>query len=132
MPKDIAYFDSQASAAAVLKISIDEIRCAKRAGCPAFRSGRVYKKELLKWLAENKPKGMKRRAGRGAASANYIAKIVSKLSGVALEVALSTALSSLMERYDAGLISSEEYFERCTVITALRQLAAHQKCWKSG
>ena len=132
MPHEVAYFDSQASAAAALNISIEEIRRAKRAGCPAFRSGRVYKKPLLKWLAENKPKGMKRPAGRGAASANYIAKIVSNLSGRALEVAISVALSSLMERFDAGLISSEEYFERCTVITALRRLGPHEKCSKSG
>jgi hypothetical protein len=127
MPHEVAYFDSQASAAAALNISIEEIRRAKRGGCPAFRSGRVYKKPLLKWLAENKPKGKKRGPKRGEASANYIAKIVSNLSGRALEVAFSVTLSSLMERFDAGLISSEEYFERCTVITALRRLTAHQK-----
>ena len=38
MPKQPAYFDSQAAAAATLKIEIDEIREAKREGCPAFRS----------------------------------------------------------------------------------------------
>jgi hypothetical protein len=128
MPHEVAYFDSQASAAAALNISIEEIRRAKRAGCPAFRSGRIYKKPLLKWVAENKPKGMKRPARRGPASANYIAKIVSNLSERAREVAFSVTLSSLMERFDAGLISSEEYFERCTVRTALRRLTAHQKC----
>jgi hypothetical protein len=132
MPHEVAYFDSQALAAAALNISIDEIRRVKRAGCPAFRSGRVYKKPLLRCLAKNKPKGMKRRARRGPASADYLAKVIPKLFAVAPEMCLSTAFSSLMERYDAGLISSEEYFERCTVITALRRLAAHQKCWKSG
>ena len=123
-PKDIAYFDSQASAAAVLKISIDEIRCAKRAGCPAFRSGRVYEKPLLRWLAKNKSKGMKRRPRGRAASADYIGKILSNLSDVALKAALSQALFSLMKRFDAGLVSSEEYFERCTVIIALRRLGS--------
>jgi hypothetical protein len=123
-PRDIAYFDSQASAAAELKISIDEIRWAKRAGCPAFRSGRVYKKPLLKWLAKNKSKGMKCMPKGRMASANYVAKILSNLSEVALKVALSQALFSLMKRFDAGLISSEEYFELCTVITALRRLAS--------
>jgi hypothetical protein len=122
--KDIAYFDSQASAAAVLKISIDEIRCAKRAGCPAFRSGRVYKKPLLRWLTKNKSKAMKRRPGGRAASADYIGKILSNLSDVALKAALSQALFSLMKRFDAGLVSSEEYFERCTVIIALRRLGS--------
>ena len=50
MPKQPAYFDSQAAAAAALNIEIDDIREAKREGCPAFRSGRVYGKELLSWL----------------------------------------------------------------------------------
>jgi hypothetical protein len=114
-PNDIAYFDSQASAKAALEISIDEIRWAKGAGCPAFRSGRVYKKPLLKWLAKNKSQGMKCMPRGRAASADYIARIIFKLSERALEVALSQALSSLMKRFDAGLISSEEYFERCRV-----------------
>ena len=123
MRHEVAYFDSQASAAAALNISIDEIRRAKRAGCSAFRSGRVYKKPLLKWLAKNKSNGMKRRARGGAASANYIAKVVSDLLEVAPKVVFSETLSFLMQRFDAGLISSEEYFERCVVITALRRLA---------
>jgi len=45
-----AYFDSQASAAASLGIDIYEIREAKRAGCKAFRSGRVYPDILLAWF----------------------------------------------------------------------------------
>jgi len=49
MPKEPAYFDSQASAAAALGIDIHELREAKRQGCPAFRSGRVYRDELLSW-----------------------------------------------------------------------------------
>jgi hypothetical protein len=124
MPHEVAYFDSQASAAGALNISIEEIRRAKRAGCPAFRSGRVYKKPLLKWLAGNKPKGMKRRARSGTASAHNIAKWVSKLFAVAPELVLSKALSSLMKRFDAGLISSQEYFEHCVLLTAVRRLAS--------
>jgi hypothetical protein len=50
MPKQPAYFDSHASAAAALQIDIDDLRQAKREGCPAFRSGRVYRDELLSWL----------------------------------------------------------------------------------
>jgi hypothetical protein len=52
MPKQIAYFDSQASAAASLGIDIYKLRAAKRDGCPAFRSGRVYREELLQWFEE--------------------------------------------------------------------------------
>jgi hypothetical protein len=44
------YYDSQASAAAALNISIYDLRDAKAAGCAAFRSGRVYRAELLAWL----------------------------------------------------------------------------------
>lgn len=54
MPKQVAYFDSQACAAASLGIDIYEIKAAKAEGCPAFRSGRVYKKELLAWLKEKR------------------------------------------------------------------------------
>jgi hypothetical protein len=49
-----AYFDSQAQAAAILKIDISELREAKARGCPAFRSGRVYRDELLRWLKEHR------------------------------------------------------------------------------
>lgn len=49
MPKQPAYFDSQASAAATLKIEISELWEAKAQGYPAFRSGRVYRDELLRW-----------------------------------------------------------------------------------
>jgi len=52
MPKQPAYFDSQASAAAALQIDIAELREAKGQGCPAFRSGRVYRDQLLSWLQE--------------------------------------------------------------------------------
>jgi hypothetical protein len=51
MPKKPAYFDSQASAAATLKIDVSELREAKAEGCPAFRSGRVYTAPLLAWFA---------------------------------------------------------------------------------
>ena len=38
-----------ASAAAALRIDIHELREAKRQGCLAFRSGRVYRDEFLSW-----------------------------------------------------------------------------------
>ena len=82
----------------MLKISIDEIRRAKRAGCPAFRSGRVYKKSLLKWLAKNKLKRTPR----------------SDLKGLICETMISLA-----KKFDAGLITSDDYFERCTVVIAV-------------
>ena len=55
------YYDSQAAAAAALKIDIYFLREAKRLGCPAFRSGRVYTEELLEWLAKHMPRALKKR-----------------------------------------------------------------------
>jgi hypothetical protein len=63
MPRKPAYFDSQASAAATLKIDISELREAKTEGCPAFRSGRVYTAPLLAWFADKR----QRRADLAAA-----------------------------------------------------------------
>jgi hypothetical protein len=54
MAKQPAYFDSQAQAAAILKIDISDLREAKAEGCPAFRSGRVYTAPLLAWFAEKR------------------------------------------------------------------------------
>jgi hypothetical protein len=54
MRKLPAYFDSQAQAAATLKIDISELREAKAEGCPAFRSGRVYTAPLLAWFTEKR------------------------------------------------------------------------------
>ena len=54
MPKQVSYFDSQAAAAAALRIDIYKLRDAKREGCPAFRSGRVYRDELLAWFDDKK------------------------------------------------------------------------------
>ena len=60
MPKQPAYFDSQASAAASLGIDIYEIREAKGAGCKAFRSGRVYPDILLPWLERKRERARER------------------------------------------------------------------------
>jgi hypothetical protein len=54
MLKEPAYFDSQAQAAAALNIDIYKLREAKREGCAAFRGGRVYRDELLKWFADKR------------------------------------------------------------------------------
>jgi hypothetical protein len=55
------YFDSQASAAASLGIDIYKIREAKNSGCKAFRSGRVYRDELLQWFGEKREREERRR-----------------------------------------------------------------------
>jgi hypothetical protein len=60
MPRNVAYFDNQGAAAAVLKLDVYELREAKAAGCPAFRSGRIYRDELLPWLV----KWRRQRAGQ--------------------------------------------------------------------
>ena len=66
MPKQPAYFDSQAFATAALKIDIEELREANRQGCPAFRSGRVYRDKLLSWLQARDLKKVGSVKGNGA------------------------------------------------------------------
>ena len=58
-----AYFDSQTQAAAMLNISVYDVKAAKAAGCPAFRGGgRIYRRELEEFLKKQAKK--QRRAGR--------------------------------------------------------------------
>ena len=103
MPKQPAYFDSQAAAAAALNIEIDDIREAKREGCPAFRSGRVYGKELLSWLET--------RALQNSASA--------KLNGIGLEKGRSViaqTIRGLSVCANLGILTPEQYFDFCLTI----------------
>ena len=104
MPNNTAYFDSQASAAAALKINIQDIRAAKKTGCPAFRSGRVYKKPLLKWIAQKSTERKRKSDGEQDE----------------LKEALCDAMSSLAARFRAGLISTDDYFDRATTILSIR------------
>lgn len=50
------------AAAAGMKRPLRTIQAAKSAGCPAFRSNRIYEGELLTWLADH-PEISKLRAG---------------------------------------------------------------------
>jgi hypothetical protein len=52
-PKKTRTFDSLKAAAAGLKLPLRVLQAAKAAGCPAFRSNRVYEAELLGWLEAN-------------------------------------------------------------------------------
>jgi hypothetical protein len=97
-----AYFDSQALAAAALKIDIRDIRDAKKAGCTAFRSGRVYKKPLLKWIGQKKSKRPKR------------PDLHDEVRRVFCE-----AMIDLAQRFDAGTITADQYFERCAKLIDL-------------
>src|SRR5260370_3021692 len=106
MPKQPAYFDSQASAAAALKIDICELREAKREGCPAFRSGRVYRDELLSWL-----------------QTRWLQKTGSvKLNGIGLKEGRSViaqTIRGLSVCANLGVLTAEQYFDFChTIIEA--------------
>jgi hypothetical protein len=103
MPKQPAYFDSQASAAAALGIDIDELREAKRQGCPAFRSGRVYRDELLSWLQ-----------ARALEKAGSV-----KLNGIGLEEGRSViaqTIRGLSVCANLGVLTPEQYFDFCHTI----------------
>jgi hypothetical protein len=103
MPKQPAYFDSHAAAAAALNIEIDDIREAKREGCPAFRSGRVYGKELVSWFET--------RALQNIGSA--------KLNGIGLEKGrslIAQTIRGLSVCANLGLLTPEQYFDFCLTI----------------
>ena len=103
MAKQPGYFDSQAAAAAALKIDIEELRAAKREGCPAFRSGRVYRDELLSWLEA--------RALQNPGSA--------KLNGIGLEksrAVIAQTIRGLSVCANLGFLTPEQYFEFCRTI----------------
>jgi hypothetical protein len=103
VPKRPAYFDSIAAAAAALGIDIEELREAKREGCLAFRSGRVYGDELLSWL---EARGLEK---TGSA----------KLNGVGLEKRrsiIAQTIRGLSVCANLGLLTPEQYFDFCLTI----------------
>ena len=103
MPKQPAYFDSQASAAAALNIDVNEIRDAKREGCPAFRSGRVYHDELLSWL---EAKALQKTGSE-------------KLNGTGLEKGRSViaqTIRGLSVCANLGVLTPQQYFDFCLTI----------------
>ena len=114
MAKQPAYFDSMAAAAAVLGIDVEVLREAKRQGCPAFRSGRVYRDELLRWLREKHVQ--KRRLdqidARGRTGQSVIAQTIEGITSCV----------------DLGVLTPEQSFDFCRTIvdsaddTELREL----------
>jgi hypothetical protein len=103
MPKQPAYFDSQASAAAALKMDIYELRDAKREGCPAFRSGRIYRDELLSWLQAKQLEGSKSTASNGVGIKNARAIVAQTIRGIS-------------ECADLGVLTAEQCFDFCIAI----------------
>ena len=103
MPKQPAYFDSQASAAAALKIDVDDLREAKREGCPAFRSGRVYRYELLSWL---EARALQKNGSE-------------KLNGIGVQKGRSViaqTIRGLGACANLGVLTPEQYFDFCLMI----------------
>lgn len=101
MAKQPAYFDSMAAAASVLGIDIEVLREAKRQGCPAFRSGRVYREELLSWLREKHLQ--KLRVHTGARSETGRSVIAQTIRGITSCV-------------DLGVLTPEQSFDFCRTI----------------
>jgi len=101
MPKQPAYFDSQAAAAAALKIDIEQLREAKCQGCPAFRSGRVYRDELLNWMqARDLEKVASPNGFHPAEDRSVIARTIQGISACA----------------NLGVLTPEQYFDWCKTI----------------
>jgi hypothetical protein len=113
--KPPAYFDSQVSAAAALGIDIYKIRQVKAAGCLAFRSGRVYRDDLLAWFEE------KRRLR--AAKSNRDPRIDRTMPVAKMIIALTDCVN-------LGLITDDQYFEIGTAI--VRSITDEIKDWSEG
>ena len=103
MPKQPAYFDSQASAAAALKIDIYELREAKRQGSPAFRSGRVYRDELLRWL---QTRDLQKTGSVGANVAGLEEN----------RFVIAQTIRGLSVCANLGVLTPEQYFDFCLTI----------------
>lgn len=103
MPKQPAYFDSQASAAAALNIDIEALREAKRQGCPAFRSGRVYRDQLLSWLQERdlKKTGSIKANGAGLEENRFV---------------IAQTIRGLSVCANLGVLTPKQYFNFCKTI----------------
>jgi hypothetical protein len=110
-----AYFDSQVSAAAALRIDIYKIRQAKAAGCPAFQSGRVYRDDLLAWFEE------KRRL-RAAKS--------KRDPRMDRTMPVAKTIIALTDCVNLGLITDDLYFETGTEI--IRSITDEIKDWSEG
>ena len=103
MPGNVAYFDSQAAAAAALGIDIDELRNAKRRGCPAFRSGRVYGDELLRWREAEQLGKIGSAASNGAGTKNARAVI-------------AQTIRVISDCADLGILTADQCFDLCITI----------------
>ena len=104
---DPAYYDSQASAAAALNVDIYLLREAKSEGCPAFRSGRVYREPLLEWLGKHKPRAFRneRMTHDPFAPAQTGDARIDRISDV------GRAIIALTNCVNRGLITSPRYLE---------------------
>jgi hypothetical protein len=91
-----AYYDSQASAAAALQLEVYTLRDAKRDGCPAFRSGRVYRGPLLEWFAAKK------------------ARVLGGAGDPGKEIRQAILDSAL--QYQREEINFQEFFDRTTLL----------------
>jgi hypothetical protein len=98
MPKEVEYFDSQASAAASLGLDIYDIREAKTQGCCAFRSGRVYRGPLLEWMEAKRAKAQK----------------VIPPGANARRVAIAETIIAIARAFEAEAITREQYFDQTT------------------
>ncbi len=110
-----AYFDSQASAAAALGISIDKIRQAKAAGCPACRSGRVYGDELIAWLEQEQR--------LRTAKSNRDPRIDRTMP-------VAKTIIGLTDCVNLGLITDDRYFEIGTEV--IRSITDEIQEWPEG
>jgi hypothetical protein len=111
-------FDTQQQAASLLGIDVYDLKQWKAEGCQAFKHGRVYRVELLEWMAQNNKKRV-----RGSSSEDL------GESKNGLRAALE-AILALAKRYDEGLLTRDQYFDMVTPIVEASNHKAFLQTWR--
>lgn len=99
------FFDSQQQAASLLGLDVYQLKQWKADGCRAFKHGRVYRYELLEWMAKHN----KSRVAGGARS--DLGKSQNGVHGAVLK-----ALAALADLYEARLLTTDQFFDQTTAI----------------
>lgn len=105
MSDEPAYYDSQKQAAAALGIDESVLKDAKAEGCPAFKSGRIYKAALTEWLSVRTVSASP--ALPPAGSVNVETASVQEVKRLREIVGLKREMLALDEKRDALLPTAE-------------------------
>jgi hypothetical protein len=129
--KDPPYYDSQAAAAAALGVSVYDLRDAKGAGCRAFRSGRVYREEILAWFKDHPITQSKTVPSVRSATSDEEPIFIGAILDWEHRLQMIFAVNEFLdEAFSHGLITPAEY--RRIGDKTIPLLVQLSKIWKAG